>query len=227
MEVNIGDRFGRLTVESLHRKPTPQPRKPTVRAAMVKCDCGSIKEVVLDNLMSGNTTSCGCYHREVLIASLTKYPNNRIDDKTQTLVPWKKHGQSRTKLYRKWKAMIRRCESERAHNYKWYGAKGVKVCPEWRNDFMAFHDWAYSTGYEEGLEIARDGDVGDYSPDNCCWLTKIDNIKEKRRGESPTNRLAVSNEVADKIYKLAQMRDISPGELIRQAVDMYDQEVSF
>lgn len=56
----IGEQFGRLTVAQ-----TAEPRrKPSGRLAqrvVVTCDCGSPeREVDVDNLRSGNTTSCGC-----------------------------------------------------------------------------------------------------------------------------------------------------------------------
>ena len=216
METNIGDRYGRLVIESLHRKPTPHPRKPTVRAAMVKCDCGNIKEVVLDNLFSGNTTSCGCYHREQVIASMTKYPNRNQHNK---LMPWQTHGQSKTKLYRKWKAMIRRCESPEAHNYKWYGAKGIKVCQEWRNDFMTFYAWAYSTGYAEGLTIERKESNDDYCPDNCEWLTQAENSRRMRRSQGMPSKITVTYDTEDRVSELAQLRGVSPDEIIRLAVE--------
>jgi hypothetical protein len=211
----IGERFGRLVIESFHRKSTPHPRKPTVQAAMVKCDCGNIKEVIVGNLLSGNTTSCGCYHREKVIASLIKYP--RSGNKLPTFTPWQTHGQSQTKLYRKWKSMVRRCESEVAHNYRWYGGRGVKVCPEWRNDFMAFHDWAHATGYSDGLEIDRKDADGDYSPENCRWRTKKANIRSRD--------LLWDDEIDEQLVNLAQMRDISPYEIIRMAVEKYLGEV--
>ena len=222
MEINIGDRFGRLTIESLHRKFIGHPRKPTVQAAMVKCDCGSIKEVVLYNLKSGNTTSCGCYHREQVIAAISKYPNR---NQHNTLVPWQTHGQSKTKLYRKWKAMIRRCESTEAHNYKWYGAKGIKVCPEWRNDFMTFYEWAHNTGYTEGLTIERKDSNGNYCPENCEWLTQSENTKQMRRSQGLPSKITVSYDIEDKVTQLAQLRDISPGEIIMLAVEKYAEEV--
>lgn len=31
-----------------------------------QCDCGIVKDIGYSNLISGNTTSCGCYHKEVI-----------------------------------------------------------------------------------------------------------------------------------------------------------------
>ena len=54
------------------------------------------------------------------------------------------------------------------------------MCPEWKDDFKAFHDWAMANGYLEGLTIDRiDNDRG-YSPDNCRWVTMAEQNKNKR-----------------------------------------------
>lgn len=54
-----GDKYGRLTILSYsHMQP---PGKSIYK---VKCECGNEKEVVGASLVSGNTTSCGCYQKE-------------------------------------------------------------------------------------------------------------------------------------------------------------------
>lgn len=64
-------KFGRLTVI----KQAPTTRKRTWW--ICKCDCGNVVTVRSDSLRSGNTTSCGCYQREVV----SKYQKNRIRTK--------------------------------------------------------------------------------------------------------------------------------------------------
>jgi hypothetical protein len=123
------------------------------------------------------------------------------------------HGESKTPLYRQWKAMIRRCESPTAHNYKWYGAKGVKVCPEWRDDFMGFRAWAYASGYSHGLELDRIDSDGDYCPENCRYITKKANIRNRNLGWS--------DELDRKVVLAAQAKGVSPYEFIRLAVEFY------
>jgi hypothetical protein len=125
----------------------------------------------------------------------------------------KAHGESRTPLYRQWKAMVRRCESPVAHNYRWYGGKGVRVCPEWRNDFMAFKTWADTHGYVRGLEIDRMDADGDYDPGNCRYRTKKANIRDRDLGWS--------DELDAKLVSTAKDLGISPYDLIRTAVEEY------
>lgn len=56
--------FGRLTV--LRRAPSNTTRHGAIWECL--CSCSNTKSVPSCNLLSGNTTSCGCVHREQIIA---------------------------------------------------------------------------------------------------------------------------------------------------------------
>lgn len=51
-------------------------------------------------------------------------------------------------LRRKYLSMIQRCHNPKSSGYAKYGAKGIKVCDEWLNDYEKFKEWALSTGEE-------------------------------------------------------------------------------
>lgn len=130
--------------------------------------CNRVFSVPTGHLTSGHTTSCGCH---------------RI-----------KHNDShgRHKLYSVWFDIKRRCNYPDNKSYKYYGARGIKMCPEWENDYSAFKKWALENGYEEGLTIDRkDNDKG-YSPDNCRWVTRADNNRNKRKKNKETNAVIES-----------------------------------
>lgn len=77
-------------------------------------------------------------------------------------------------LYRTWKNIKRRCYNEKSKDYRWYGAKGVTMCDEWRTDFIVFYNWAISNGWGKDLQIDRIDFNGHYAPENCRWLTDLE-----------------------------------------------------
>ena len=114
------------------------------------CDCGNETIVSGGNLRDGSVKSCGCL----------KY------------LPKDTHHLSNTKLYGVYRGMKTRCYTPSAFGYKYYGAKGIKICDEWNNSFESFYKWAMENGYEEGLTIDRLDNSKDYQPDNCRWTTR-------------------------------------------------------
>ena len=96
------------------------------------------------------------------------------------------NGYTGTKLYNIWCMMKRRCNNKTHPAYKWYGARGIKVCDEW-NDSTPFREWALSNGYEEGLELDRIDNNGNYEPDNCQWVTHKENTACGKRRNTRNN----------------------------------------
>lgn len=154
MSKHDGERFGRLAVLRTERAGKNY-------WCECKCDCGSIVRVNASNLVSGGTKSCGCLKKELL--SVTKST----------------HGESKTRLYRIWKAMRQRCNNPADHFFHIYGGAGVKVCSEW-DDYQSFANWAYQSGYTDELTIDRIDPKGDYEPSNCRWATWTEQARNKQ-----------------------------------------------
>lgn len=91
------------------------------------------------------------------------------------------HGLSYDPLFNVLSKMHYRCENENHSEYKDYGGRGITVCKEWAMDnAQAFISWALENGWKKGLEIDRiDNDKG-YSPDNCRFVTRSENCRNKR-----------------------------------------------
>lgn len=155
METEIGKRYGRLIVTNyLGRFPNGKFLKHKVS---VICDCGISKNIWLNNLRTGHTTSCGCYRHEVELQPIS-------------------HGLRWHPLYSVWCGLKRRCYNKNDPSYKRYGAKGIKMCNEWKNDVISFYEWAIANGWQKRLEIDRYPDkFGNYEPNNCRIATSKQN----------------------------------------------------
>ena len=163
-----GERFGSVVV--LERAPNSKRNEVMWHC---RCDCGKEFVTRARSLRSGETTSCGCLRTKHAISAM-KNANT-------------KHGCSPhrgyTKLYNTWLRMKGRCNNPRSTSYQYYGARGISVCKEWKNDFSAFRDWAMENGYQEGLSIDRIDVNGNYCPENCRWIT----MEEQQRNKRPSS----------------------------------------
>jgi hypothetical protein len=86
---------------------------------------------------------------------------------------------SRSPLYKRWFKMLTRVENPKHKKYADYGGRGIKICTEW-HDFMVFMTWAVASGFEASLEIDRKDTNGDYCPENCRWVTRVQNANNTR-----------------------------------------------
>ncbi len=102
------------------------------------------------------------------------------------LNPKYKDGRKGTRLYRIYYNILSRCYNPKVCAYAHYGARGIKVCSEWLGSFVTFKEWAIENGYTNHLTIDRIDVNGDYTPENCRWITIQEQCLNRRNNHYVT-----------------------------------------
>lgn len=143
-----GKQFGKLTVLGLAGRNSQNRITYTC-----ECECGNTTIVASNNLISGNTKSCGrCnYARSATAEGLRIYATPEEAHLADCV----------------YSDMKRRCYDPKFPEYKHYGAKGIGMCQEWKDSPKAYVDWCMAHGWKPGLSVDRIDNSKGYSPDNC------------------------------------------------------------
>lgn len=189
-------RFGKLVVKELIGK-----NKHNKAMWLCVCDCGNNHVSTTSDLLSNKCMSCGCYKREKTIANNTT------------------HNMSGTRLYCIWSNMLQRCYNVNHPQYKNYGARGIVVCDEWKNDFECFFDWSMSNGYDKRLTIDRIDNNGMYEPNNCRWITQHQQSFNRR-----TNRLLKHNGETRSVTEWCTILNLPPNTIFNRLYRGWDSE---
>lgn len=78
------------------------------------------------------------------------------------------------KIRQAWKSMRQNCSNPNRPNYRYFGGMGVRVCDEWQTSIVPFRKWAIENGCAPGLVLSRKDKQGDFSAENCSWITTAD-----------------------------------------------------
>lgn len=188
--------FGNLTVIEF------AGTRKTHKQWLCDCKCGNQTIVFQTNLLKGNTTSCGCLS--------SRNQAHKLKDINT------KHGQSQTKLYHVYYAMLDRCFNVDSKAYEHYGNRGISMCENWKSSFEHFYEWAVNNGYREGLTLDRINNNDDYKPSNCQWITQAEQSLNKRttlyatiNGETKT--LKEWSDISGVKYKTLRARYVDYG----------------
>lgn len=154
LEIKVGDTFGRWTVLE-EAEPIVYRcgnRNCTKRRVKVQCECGCQRTLISSDLKRGKSQGCNACAR-------------------------RKHGYFRHPLYHVIGDAIKRCHDKSDVNY---GGRGISVCREWENDRGLFVEWGLAHGWEQGLDLDRINNNANYTPDNCRFVSRRENLSNRR-----------------------------------------------
>lgn len=157
----IGTKRFMLTVLSVD-EPYILPCGQKNKAYKCLCDCGKEIRVRALHFNRWLLTSCGC----------SKFYNGKM-----TKLPTDKN------IRKLWESVRYRCSENRGNtsgSRDIYYGRGIRMCDEWVNDYSVFEQWAKDNGYKKGLDIDRIDNYKGYSPDNCRFVTRVENCRNKR-----------------------------------------------
>jgi hypothetical protein len=107
--------------------------------------------------------------------------------------------------YRIWLLMHERCFNKSHVAYKNYGARGIKVCMEWRrtkyggpygeDETPAFEKFLAEIGPRPGrnYSVDRIDNYRGYEPGNVRWATDEEQAANKRKKFGPTSSIATDS----------------------------------
>lgn len=120
---------------------------------------------------------------------------------------------SRRRLGKILSGMKQRCYNPNNAKYPIYGGRGIKVCEEWKDNFLSFYEWAVLNGYRNDLSIDRIDSNGNYEPSNCRWATQKEQQNNRR-----TNHLLMYNGETKTVEGWAETTGIAPA-TIRKRIE--------
>lgn len=159
-----GNVYGRLTVLR---------EVKTDRGWIVECSCscGKLYKTFTYSVVSGNTSSCGCYRKEL------------AKDKNAV------HPMQNTKTWFVWTSMKRRCSDPSYNSYKNYGERGISYDPRWDSFEKFYEDMGECP---KGLSLDRIDTFGNYCKENCRWAdSTTQNFNQRTKKSNKSGRTGV------------------------------------
>lgn len=98
------------------------------------------------------------------------------------VIMYERHGHTRclqrSVTHYAWTNMVARCTNPKRWDYGFYGGRGIKICPKWRNSFALFLVDMGERPLNRSLD--RINNSGNYEPGNCRWATKDEQMQNTR-----------------------------------------------
>jgi len=104
--------------------------------------------------------------------------------------------------------MTKRCTNPNEKDWAGYGGRGIRVCERWRASFANFlADMGQRPTEKHTIE--REDNDGDYSPDNCRWATRAEQVVNQR-----SNRILTFKGRSMPVSEWAKVTGINYGTLL-------------
>jgi hypothetical protein len=135
---------------------TPKQNPHNVRLWCRCIKCGSVDSIPRQSLNPSSLKKCKtCQDRE------RAYPK------------------AGSRIYRIWLGIKRRCKGNGGQNtIRYYAGRNIKYQPSWES-FKNFYD-DMKDGYNDELQLDRIDPDGDYTKENCRWVTAKENCRNRR-----------------------------------------------
>lgn len=122
------------------------------------CECGKEGKHLAVDLRAGKSTQCViCHNRQCAKKNI-------------------QHGMHNTLQYKVWTAMLERCRNPKSTSYRWYGGRGISFDPRWDKFNNFYEDMGERP---EGMTLDRIDNDGDYSKENCRWVSHKENCQNR------------------------------------------------
>ena len=165
----IGKQIGHLKVAEKVSTPEGKNHK---RGPFYRCTCDRCGNenytATSGDLRSGRIVSCGCWRNSDEFFDLHIVTHGQARSK---------RGREKTRTYKAWCEMKKRCTRQGSSNWRWYGGRGITYADRWET----FENFSIDMGEcPPGLELDRIDTNGNYEPGNCRWVTHLENCRNRR-----------------------------------------------
>ena len=126
--------------------------------SLALCDCGIEYKTLETTFNKSKNPSCGCYRTRRITRPYGK------------------------EIYSRWKGIMARVSNTGSGSIQKGCYSNIEVSEEWK-DKDIFYNWAIASGFNPTLHIDRIDGSGNYTKDNCRWITQQENNRNGARSK--------------------------------------------